>query len=196
MANIKEQIELASMNAPPGILPTGIKFDSYIGQNIIKLSKVAFTEHQVTALEKGLTFCPTPGTPDKSQIWDDFKEFHRKLELMQFFNPRTDATDTEISQSIIDFMNKNAKEYDNDSSADSVDPYTKLHQPFKNKSSWKPNPPNITLDTYKRAFKMNLLKSELRQTHQYNLTKVQWKGLMDLKSNPEIVIKRQIKDQQ
>ena len=75
------------MNAPPGILPTGTKFDSYIGQNVINLSKVALTEHQVTALEKGLTFCPTPGAPDKSQIWDDFKEFHRRLELMQFFNP-------------------------------------------------------------------------------------------------------------
>ena len=77
MANLKEQIELASINAPPGILPTGTKFDSYIGQNVINLSKVILTEHQVTALEKGLTFCPTPGAPDKSQIWDDFKEFHR-----------------------------------------------------------------------------------------------------------------------
>ena len=64
MANLKEQIELASINALPGILPTESKFDSYIGQNVINLSKVTLTEHQVTALEKGLTFCPTPGAPD------------------------------------------------------------------------------------------------------------------------------------
>ena len=90
-------------------------------------------------------------------------------------------------------MNENAKKYENDSSAGSVDPYKEIHQPFKNKSSWKPNPPNRTLDTYKRAFKMNLLKSELKHTHQYNLTKAQWKSLMELRTNPEIVIKRQIK---
>ena len=66
------------MNATPGILPTGTKFDSYIGQNVINLSKITVTEHQVTALVKGLIFCPTPGAPDKSQIWDDFKEFHRR----------------------------------------------------------------------------------------------------------------------
>ena len=190
MANLKEQIELASINAPPGILPTGTKFDSYIGQNVINLSKVILTEHQVTALEKGLTFCPTPGAPDKSQIWDDFKEFHRRLELMQFFNPTDDTTESNINQSVIDFMNENAKEDMNDSPADNVDPYKEIHRPFKNKSTWKPNPPNRTLDTYKRAFKMNLLNTKVKQCHQHNLTKEQWKGLMELRKNPEIVIKK------
>ena len=133
MANLKEQIELASMNAPPGILPTGTKFDSYIGQNVINLSKVTLTEHQVTALEKGLTFCPTPGAPDKFQIWDDFKEFHRRLKLMQFFSS-DDTTETQMSQSIIDFMNDNARENDNDSLEYNVDPYKEIHKPFKNKS--------------------------------------------------------------
>ena len=71
-----------------------------------------------------------------------------------------------------------------------VDPYKEIHRPFKNKSSWKPNPPNRTLDTYKRAFKMNLLNSKVKQCHQHNLTKEQWKGLMELRKNPEIVIKK------
>ena len=188
MANLKEQIELASINAPPP--HTGTKFDSYIGQNVINLSKVTLTEHQVTALEKGLTFCPTPGAPDKSQIWDDFKEFHRRLELMQFFNPTDDTTESNINQSAIDFMNENAREDMNDSQADNVDTYKEIHRPFKNKSTWKPNPPNRTLDTYKRAFKINLLNSKVKQCHQHNLTKEQWKGLMELRKNPEIVIKK------
>ena len=151
---------------------------------------MTLTEHQVTALEKGLTFCPTPGAPDKSQIWDDFKELHRRLELMQFFNPTDDTTESNINQSVIDFMNENAREDMNDYQADNVDTYTEIHRPFKNKSTWKPNPPNRTLDTYKRAFKMNLLNSKVKQCHQHNLTKEQWKGLMELRKNPEIVIKK------
>ena len=81
----------------------------------------------------------------------------------------------------IDFMNENARDQNTDS---------QIHQPFKNKSSWKPNPPNRTLDTYKRAFKIDLLKSKLKPNHQHNLTKEQWKGLMELRKNPEIVIKK------
>ena len=59
-------------------------------------------------LEKGLTFCPTPKGPDKSEVWNDFKEFHRRLELAQFFAPSEEHEDLHISQSIIGFMNDNA----------------------------------------------------------------------------------------
>ena len=51
--------------------------------------------------KKGLTFCPTPGAPDKSQIWLDFKEFHRRLELMEFFSrDSNDKIDTNIKVSL------------------------------------------------------------------------------------------------
>ena len=105
---------------------------------------------------------------------------------MQFFSS-DDTTETQIS--IIDFMNDNTRENDNDSLEYNVDPYKEIHKSFKNKSSWKP-PPNKTLDTYKRAFKVDLLKCKADQSHQYNLTKEQWKGLMELGKNPEIVIKK------
>ena len=37
---------------------------------------------------------------------------------------------------------------------------------------------------------MNLLNSKVKQSHQHNLTKEQWKGMMELRKNPEIVIKK------
>ena len=72
----------------PGILPKDTKFESYIRHNVINLSSINLNKEQVRALAKGLTFCLTPGPPDKSQIWLDFmyKEFHRRLELMEYFN--------------------------------------------------------------------------------------------------------------
>ena len=100
----------------PGILPKDTKFESYIGHTVINLSKTPLDEFQVRALEKGLTFCPTPGPPDKSQIWLDFKEFHRRLELVVFFNRgKNDNNDLNLNQSIIDFMNNNANETNEDS---------------------------------------------------------------------------------
>ena len=150
MVLTKEQLELAALNAQPGILPKDTKFESYIGHNVINLSNVHLTEHQIRALEKGLTFCPTPNAPDKSQIWEDFKEFHRRLELMQFFKPQENQPEVNISQSIIDFMNENAKTECNESTIES-DPYKEIHKNLKNKSSWKPSPPNKTLDSFKSS---------------------------------------------
>ena len=109
MAQSKADIELAAMNAPPGILPPNTKFESYIGHNVINISNYELNEHQLKVLEKGLTFCPTPPRSDKSEIWNDFKEFHRRLELAQFFKLTNEKIDLEITQSIIDFMNKNAE---------------------------------------------------------------------------------------
>ena len=99
-----------AITAQPGILPKNTKFESYIGHTVINISNTTLDEQQVKALGKGLTFCPTPGLPDKSQIWLDFKEFHRRPELMEFFSMDKDnESTTEINQSIIDFMNDNAK---------------------------------------------------------------------------------------
>ena len=67
MANSKKQIELASKSDPPDP-PPGTKFESYIGKNVTNLSNVQFSEHKISTLEKGLTFCPTPGPLDKSKI--------------------------------------------------------------------------------------------------------------------------------
>ena len=72
--------------------------------------------------------------------------------------------------------------------------YDDIHKSFKNKSSFRPNPPNKTPDTFKRAFKMNLLKCKVDHNSYNNLTKQQFKGLKELRENTEIVIKRQIKD--
>ena len=82
---------------------------------------------------------------------------------MQFFSS-DDTTETQMS--IINFMNDNVRENDNDSLEYNVDPYKEIHK------SWK-SPSNKTLDTYKRAFKMDLLKCKVDQSHQYNLTKEQ-----------------------
>ena len=110
--NFLETLRNEAKHSQPGILPKNTKFESYIGHTVINISDISLDQYQIKALEKGLTFCPTPGQPDKSQIWLDFKEFHRRLELMEFFSrDKTDnyTDDPQISQSIIDFMNQMEK---------------------------------------------------------------------------------------
>ena len=113
-------LKLEVKAAKPGILPPGNKFESYIGHTVINIFNIDLTEPQVKALEKGLTFCPTPGPPDKAQIWLDIKEFHRRLELTHHFsNDTSSIPDCGIDQSIINFMNHNANDSDESDTSDS-----------------------------------------------------------------------------
>ena len=139
-----ETLKNEAKHSQPGILPKNTKFESYIGHNVINLSNTILEEYQIRALEKGLTFCPTPGPPDKLQIWLDFKEFHRRLELMEFFSrDNSDKVDTNINQSIIDFMNFNT----NDTGVDEPNEEAlskEIQSKFKLKSSWRSSPRNRT----------------------------------------------------
>ena len=64
----RDLLRLQAADAHTGILPPDTSFDSYIGHTVINISQCSLTKAQISALEKGLTFCPTPGEPDKSQI--------------------------------------------------------------------------------------------------------------------------------
>ena len=175
--------------ARPGILPKDTRFESYIGHTVINLSNTELTEPQLKALEKGLTFCPTPGAPDKSQIWLDFKEFHRRLELMEFFGRENKDNDLNTSRSIIDFMNQNTS--DTKEQPDIEDTLNKeIQKKFKPKSGWKPSPPYRTLEIFQRSVKQEILKCRPKYNKHDNLTKEERRGLRTLRENPHITIKK------
>ena len=73
-------------------------------------------------VRKGLTFCPTPGPPNKAQIWLDFKEFHHRLSLnyhLYYDNKHLqDLNEDELA--LVDFMAMNLEE--------SEDPYKDIHK--------------------------------------------------------------------
>ena len=91
--------------------------DSLVGHTVINLSDLNLSESQV----KGLTFCPTPGPPNKAKIWMDFKEFHRRLCLkFHYYNDKQmfdHLSDQEID--LINFMAENLDEETN--------PYQRIH---------------------------------------------------------------------
>jgi hypothetical protein len=113
-------------------------------------------------LGKGLTFCPTPSTPDLSQIWLDFKDLHRRLELRQFFK------DIDSTDNIQD------------------DHETK----FAPKSIWRPPITNKTLEAYRLAVRNDLATCPLPKDYNKNLSIEQTKALTDLCANPDIIIKK------
>ena len=56
-----------------------------LGHSVVNLSNLHLTKPQMEALEKGLTFCPTPYDPDIVDIWNDLEEFFRCLKIKCYF---------------------------------------------------------------------------------------------------------------
>ena len=140
--NLIEEIKHDAISFPAGILRPGQSFDSYIGHTVVNLSEISLTEPQVSALEKGLTFCPSPRyDPDLSIIWKDIKEFQRKLELKKFFkdNP-SDQNDQ-----------------------DSLDNDPILKQ-FKFPSKWKPPIKTSTIESFITGIRSDLLRFKPKKT--------------------------------
>ena len=125
LKQVKEEVKIA----PPGFLQKGKTMESLSGHTVINLSDETLSKAQVSALEKGLTFCLTPGPPNKAQIWLDFKEFHRRLILKyHFYYDNKYLQDlSEDEMAIADFMAMNLEE--------SEDPYKDIHKKFVDKTT-------------------------------------------------------------
>ena len=81
--DILAQIKENSQNYPPGILPPGKTMDSLIGHTVINISDTPLDKPQIEALQKGLTFCPTPGPPQKSLIWKDIEDWYYSITFIR-----------------------------------------------------------------------------------------------------------------
>ena len=143
-----------------GILAPGTTASSQLGKSVVNLSSVTLTQSQMEALEKGLTFCPTPGNINIVNIWDDLEKFCRRLRLKKHFDGATEQNDPFKGK----FRNPSTW-----SPADGAD---------------------TTLDLYIKSIKMDTLVQPPKQIRTHNLTKSQYKGLEELCANPHITLKK------
>ena len=142
-----------------GILAPGSTAESKLGYSVVNLSNTPLSVAQIQALEKGITFCPSPGPPEITKCWDDLHEFFRRLRITRYFE---DVEDT---------------------------PQTRT--PFRLKSQWTPPEGNDPfLDAYIKAVKTHFLTLEFHNTGKPNLRRAEYQGLLKLKTNPEITIKK------
>ena len=76
MASLQDaKFEKQLLPEPEGILPPGSTAECQLGHSVVNLSNLTLSQAQIEVLQKGLTFCPTPGTPDITEIWNDLEDF-------------------------------------------------------------------------------------------------------------------------
>ena len=60
-------------------------FTEQVAPSVVNLSSHILTPAQMSLLEKGLNFCPTPGEPDMLELRKDLDRLHRLLRIKSFF---------------------------------------------------------------------------------------------------------------
>lgn len=141
---------------------------------VVNLSNHKLSISQLSLLERGLKFCPTPGEPHMANLRRDLDRFHRRLKWNVFFSNREGPSVT-----------------NNDSeSADTTNPNPPFQsRKFNDPSTAEPNQNPTALEAFIIMNELKLAKLKPTAPSKNNLSKLEKKAITELKNNPDIVIK-------
>ena len=145
---------------------------------IWNLSDWPLSQGQISLLNRGLGFCPTPGAKELSEEMVDLNEFHRKIRVKHHFHGQDEEDGTSPSQDR-EISENWANGSDNGGFA---------HQDFKPKSIWSTKgPPALEAFIHANETAMSLHRESRRPKD--NITKDERRALKELKNLNNIVIK-------
>ena len=136
----------------------------------MNLSKYTLNQPEISILEKGLNFIPTPTMEHEAKIVQDFLLFERKLRLYHKLHKNEEEIET------------------TDESSDDDSP----HKILKPSKGWKPD--DSEMDPNIMRYKTSVLndmqsKLKLKKKPRFNISVKERKAIRSLKQNPDIIIK-------
>ena len=137
---------------------------------IVNLSNYKPNQHEISILEKGLNFIPTPTMEHEAKIVQDFLLFERKLRLCHKLHKNEEEIET------------------TDESSDDDSP----HKILKPSKGWKPD--DSEMDPNIMRYKTSVLndmqsKLKIKKKPRYNISVKERKAIKNLKQNNNIIIK-------
>ena len=140
---------------------------SYLGKRVVNLSRFKLGRSHTSVLEKGITFCPTPGKVDLAEVHQDVSKFFRRLKLKLFFHDEENPSGNSFSDNVPSGLLK-----------------------FKKKSTWTPGSYDHCLNAFIEKVNNDLVDIDSDIPVTQNLSLEERKALSELKGNNDIVIKK------
>ena len=110
-------------------------FEPYTFGSVINISSKELSECQLSLLNKGLNFCPTPGENDLSLLKQDLDQFHVSLKRKAYFQKGNISNSQNSDNSVNNFSDDQGVINHNN---------IPFHDPkFKEPSTWVPGAPQI-----------------------------------------------------
>jgi len=150
----------------------------YTFGNVVNLSDHTLTLAQISLLNKGLKFCPTPSSVDFATARVDLDKFHRSLRLYCFFN----------KDPILDRTTNNSTVINHNPTINIDSESDKFNKTFSNKSTWTPVGPT-PLESIITFNELYLANKSPKYRYKDNLTKQERLAISELKDLQNVVIK-------
>ena len=148
---------------------------------VVNLSKYHLSDSELSLLERGLNFCPTPGEPDMGQLRRDLDSFHRKLRLKSFFETPTGVG--------IDHTQNNFSAPDPNRQSSELEESIKFSRVIKKSKEWTPPMGPLHLESFCLNNERDLNKTKVQAPHLHNISRKEKKALKDLGKNTKVVVK-------
>ena len=153
-------------------LPTAKNTRKCTSDIIQNLSNIELTSAEQSILEKGLNFCPTTKSPNKTKLLDDLYFFCRKLKLKEYFFDHSKTTTSSSNSSY-------------EHNKERCELKTKIPNPYYNPQKG----PSDHLSTYISAVKKDVVELlNIPNRNPSNISQDEANALKSLSSRTEIVI--------
>ena len=159
---------------------------------VLNLSDHDLSTDELSLLERGLNFCPTPGEPHLGDLRRDLDSFHRRLKIKSFFDPQNvRALNPAPSQNPETNSDGDSDEDDLNPTNDSpINAAIKRSKVIKNDYQWQPSIVPVPLKAYIIANESDLNKTFVKSPHSHNISNAEKDALKALSNNRDIVIKK------
>lgn len=134
--------------------------------NVFNFSKIKLTHEDLTLLNRGLGFIPTPTKINKTQLIKDINRLERRLQIFYFFGSDPDCEAGETNRDRMSFL-----------------------KTLGRTSTWSPDYPNPFITTFTTSLYKKMLKIK-RNSVPSNLSAGEKLALTKLKNDHSIVIKK------
>ena len=161
------------------------------------------TPDHISLLQRGLTFCPTPGEPSMEELRRDLDNFHRSVKLKSHFGKKlnkSEAWSTQLNIPSRRTSDPNITTSSGIASSQSGSPQIPSHsratlgafghEKFCPKSVWLPDNYPVMIDAMVAGNELNLANTSLTAPLCQNLTMGEKRAMNELKNNPNIILKK------
>ena len=150
---------------------------------IYNLSDYNLSDSERSLLNKGLKFCPTPPLADIGSLVRDSEKFFRSAAIKLHFHNISSKEDSTVNDQNVDTNSQSS----NSQPGSTQNAFS--HPDLKPKSKWNaPVPP--LLEHVKQLFLTDIQSTKLKPTRNKNLSAQEFKSLLTLPKNKNIVIKQ------
>ena len=155
-------------------------------KSIVNLSNYPLNEHQITVLNRGLKFCPTPAAPNPGEQREDMDKLHRRVRQISFYD--TIAVDLTTSQNSSFILPTPPTPVDLGDNLMSKTPFK--HRKFKVKSTWRgpTGPPTLEamITVNEQDYNSRPVFVDNKRS---NVSPLERQAIKELTNNPKIIIK-------